>query len=83
MSIKQHLRRPCNRCSQMFQPSGKYNRLCDECLEFSAKTRIYFLWIKRGIEILKFDKKEFEDFRYLELKKDLKKLNQRIKEILK
>ena len=32
------MKKPCKRCGEMFQPTGKFNKICDECKKIKPKT---------------------------------------------
>jgi len=37
---KKVMRRPCRACGAMFHPTGKFNRMCDDCIDKSYERAI-------------------------------------------
>ena len=35
----EQLHRPCDRCEGIFKPTGKFNRICDECRKNSRRNK--------------------------------------------
>ena len=80
---RQHLRRPCKKCDKIFEPTGKYNLICNECNDFSNSNKNIVFWIRRGNDLLELKKHLFKDKRFTEIKQELIKLNKLISESLK
>ena len=76
----ERLGRICIKCGKRYIPTGKYQRICDECNKFTQSNKNLITWISNGEKKLK--SKNFRDPRYIDIKKELKELNKIIKGIL-
>lgn len=81
MADRLHLRRPCDRCDNIFRPEGKYQRICDDCSNFSESNKNFKIWIEKGKFFL--NGRNFHDKRYFKIKEELKELNKLIRVALK
>jgi len=45
--VRKPLRRPCTGCDEMFEPTGKFSRLCDKCLARKLKEKSENIKLKR------------------------------------
>jgi len=46
-------KKPCKKCGELFQPSGKYTKVCDKCKEKDKKPLAIEYWIDEFIYNLK------------------------------
>lgn len=81
--MRPHLKRPCRVCDKIFLPTGKYEKLCQECKNFSTANKNFVMWIRKGQKFLQLEKYDINDKRYSKIKKELKELNKLIRLFLK
>ena len=81
--MSQHLRRPCKVCDEIFRPSGKYTKVCDDCSKFSESNKNFKAWTGKGKTLIQLKKNILKDKRASEIKKELKELNKLIRLALK
>lgn len=48
---KEYFKRPCKKCSKIFTPTGKYQKLCPDCNNSSSKERLKFQYFKSKEEL--------------------------------
>ncbi len=81
--MRQHLRRPCKKCNEMFRPTGKYTTMCDKCKRFLESNKRIRMWIKKGEVLLKKNHKNLLDKKNIYLKDELRHLNKIIERYIK
>jgi len=79
--MRPRLRRPCSRCGMLFRPTGKYNKICEDCSQFAESNKGFKMWIEKGKFFL--NGRDFKDARYYKIKEDLRELNKLLRLALK